>query len=146
MSLDREPIKVFTALNFAKKYYSKEGYDHAMRVAGYVAEMEIIPREYRDECIALAMMHDLCEDTDFSESYSFQSLPECFKAALVLLTKPKDIPYANYCKTLRCTDYTNWKMCAYWVKLADMKDHLCQKETLTDRLKEKYLEGLAELL
>lgn len=145
MSMDRDPIKVSTALNFAKKYYSKEGYDHAMRVAGYVAEMETIPCEYRDECVALAIMHDLCEDTDFSESYSFQSLPEYFKNALILLTKPKEVSYVDYCKELRCTD-TNWKMCAYWVKLADMKDHLCQKETLTDRLKEKYLEGLAELL
>jgi hypothetical protein len=32
------------------------------------------------------------------------------------------------------------------VKLADMKDHLMLKETLTDKLKEKYLTGLAELL
>ena len=146
MSMDREPIKVSTALKFAKEYYSKKGYDHAMRVAGYVAEMEIIPREYRDECVALAIMHDLCEDTDFSESYNFQSLPEYFKNALILLTKPKEVSYVDYCKELRCTDFTNWKMCAYWVKLADMKDHLCQKETLTDKLKEKYLEGLAELL
>lgn len=146
MSMDRDPIKVSAALKFAKEYYSKEGYDHAMRVAGYVAEMEIIPREYRDECVALAIMHDLCEDTNFSESYSFQSLPEYFKNALILLTKPKEVSYVDYCKELRCTDFTNWKMCAYWVKLADMKDHLCQKETLTDKLKEKYLEGLAELL
>ena len=87
-----------------------------------------------------------CEDTDFSESYNFQSLPEYFKNALILLTKPKEVSYVDYCKELRCTDFTNWKMCAYWVKLADMKDHLCQKETLTDKLKEKYLEGLAELL
>lgn len=35
---------------------------------------------------------------------------------------------------------------AYWVKIADMKDHLIQTATLTDKLKEKYLRGLAILL
>ena len=35
---------------------------------------------------------------------------------------------------------------AYWVKLADMKDHLTLTDTLTEKLKEKYLRGLAILL
>lgn len=39
-----------------------------------------------------------------------------------------------------------WCQAVYWVKIADMKDHLSQKETLTERLKEKYLEGLVILL
>lgn len=35
---------------------------------------------------------------------------------------------------------------AYWVKLADMKDHLSLTDTLTDKLKEKYLSGMRYLL
>ena len=34
----------------------------------------------------------------------------------------------------------------YWVKIADMKDHLAQTDTLTDKLKEKYIEALPYLL
>ena len=135
-------MSVACALKIAKEYYDTEGYSHAMRVAGYVAENMTIPYEYRDECICLAIMHDLIEDTDFNPSY----LPGNFKKALLLLTKPEDMDYVDYCKRLRCTDNTNYQMCAHWVKLADMKDHLCLKETLTPKLKEKYLEGLAELL
>lgn len=143
MGLDREPMKVSDAMKIAKEFYSKEGYDHAMRVAGYVAENMSIPHSYRDECVCLAIMHDLIEDTEY-KSYSY--LPGNFKKALLLLTKPKDMSYVDYCKKLRCIDNTNYAMCAYWVKLADMKDHLTLKETLTDNLKAKYLEGLAELL
>lgn len=143
MSLDREPITVSTAMKLAKRYYSEKEYEHAMRVAGYVAEMMIIPPDYRDECICLAIMHDLIEDTKFEYA---AYMPEYFGKALELLTKPKEVSYVDYCKKLRCTDYTNYKMCAYYVKLADMKDHLCQTETLTDKLKAKYLEGMAYLL
>lgn len=140
--LDREPMNVATALKLANEYYSKEDYAHALRVAGYVSEMMVIPYAYRDECVCLAIMHDLIEDTEFIP----QGLPEYFEKALELLTKPKEMNYIDYCKQLRCTENTNYKMCAYWVKLADMKDHLSQTETLTDKLKEKYLEGLAYLL
>jgi hypothetical protein len=143
MGLDREAMKVSDAMKIAKEFYSKEGYDHAMRVAGYVAENMSIPHSYRDECVCLAIMHDLIEDTEY-KGYSY--LPGNFKKALLLLTKPKDMSYVDYCKKLRCIDNTNYAMCAYWVKLADMKDHLTLKETLTDNLKVKYLEGLAELL
>ena len=142
MSMDREPIKVFTALRFAKEYYTEEGYNHAMRVAGYVAEMRMIPYNYQDECVALAIMHDLVEDTEYKPT----QLPEYFGKALKLLTKEKDQSYKEYCKTLKESTTLTYGQCAYYVKLADIKDHLSQKETLTDKLKEKYLEGLAELL
>ena len=67
--------------------------------------------------------------------------------ALKFLTKPKDMKYTEYCKKLRPGYHaTDAQRCAYYVKIADMKDHLAQTETLTDRLKKKYLEGLAELL
>lgn len=142
MSLDRESIRVSEALRLAKHYYTEEGYNHAMRVAGYVAEMRMIPYNYQDECVALAIMHDLVEDTEYKPI----QLPEYFGKALKLLTKEKDQSYKEYCKTLKESTTLTYGQCAYWVKLADMKDHLSQKETLTDKLKEKYLEGLAELL
>lgn len=140
--LDREPIRISYATRVAKEYYDENTYNHAMRVAAYVADNETILPEYRDECICLAIMHDLLEDTDYNPA----SLPEYFGKALRLLSKPKDMSYDDYCKNIHNTEYINWKMCAYWVKLADIKDHLNLTDTLTDKLKEKYLSGLRYLL
>ncbi|MDF2950454.1 MAG: hypothetical protein K0S18_37 [Anaerocolumna sp.] len=142
MGLDREPIKIANALKIAKEYYNEKTYQHALRVMQYVADNEMIQSEYKDECVALAIMHDLLEDTDFNSAY----FPEYFNKALKLLTKPKEQDYIDYIKNIKDTGYTNWRMCAYWVKLADMKDHLAQTETLTDKLKEKYLKALPYLL
>lgn len=142
MALDSEPITMAYALKVAKKYYSKEGYDHAIRVMQNVADNEMIPTQYREDCLVLAVMHDLLEDTDYLGSV----LPEYTNKALNLLTKPKDKDYIEYIKEIKDTAHINWRMCAWWVKLADIKDHLAQIETLTDELKEKYLTALPYLL
>lgn len=83
MSLDNEPMKVSVALRIAKQYYPQDKLEHALRVATYVAENEMIPSEYTDECVALAIMHDLLEDTN----YNPKGLPENFTNALKILTK-----------------------------------------------------------
>ena len=142
MSMDRDPMKVSKAMELAAKYYDEDTYAHVMRVAGYVAQNMTIPYEYRDECVALAICHDLIEDT----KCSLAGFPDNFGEALKLLSKPKGEDYVEYCKRLRPTRGTHYQNCAYWVKLADMKDHLTLTDTLTDRLKEKYLVGLAVLL
>ena len=50
------------ALRMAKQYYKPKTYEHALRVAGYVAENPMIPNDKMDNCIALAIMHDLIEE------------------------------------------------------------------------------------
>lgn len=142
MAIDREPTTVTYALRMAREYYPQDTYEHVMRVIGYVAENDIIPYEYRDDCVVLAIMHDLIEDTEYTGS----GLPENMLKALKLLTKPKELSYVDYIKCIKRRVDTNWGKCAYWVKLADMKDHLSQKETLTEKLKDKYLEALPYLL
>lgn len=141
MTLDENPVKISDALRIAKKHYSQDKLDHVLRVATYVAENRFIPYDLIDECVALALMHDLLEDTEFNPRY----LPDNFRSALLLLTKPSDISYDEYCKRFK-KDFTDPYLCAYWVKLADMKDHLSLTDTLTDKLKEKYLSGLRYLL
>ena len=143
MALDRESVKLSYALKMAKEYYTKDQYDHAIRVMQYVAENEMIPNEYKDDCLILAVMHDLWEDTNYPRGCG---LGENFEKALKQLTKPKDIDYIEYIKKIHDVGYTNWKICAWWVKLADIKDHLAQTETLTEKLKEKYLLALPYLL
>lgn len=142
MALDRDQIKVSNALQIAKEYYDEKTYNHAIRVMQNVADNSLIPYEYKEECVALAVMHDLLEDTE----YSGAGLPEGFYKALQLLTRKKDQTYTEYVKNIKDTGYTNWRMCAYWVKLADIKDHLTQIETLTDSLKERYIKALTILL
>ena len=143
MALDKEPIKLSYALRMAKKHYPNDKYDHAMRVMQYVADNEMIPYEYKEECLALAVMHNLWEDTNYPRGCG---IGEYFEKALNLLTKPKDMDYIEYIKKIRDTACTNWRMCAWWVKLADMKDHLAQTETLTEKLRDKYLAALPYLL
>lgn len=96
-----------------------------------------------DTCIALAVMHDLIEDTDY-HGESLGNRFEYFNECLRLITKPKNIDYITYVKRIReCSDT---KPEVYWVKMADIKDHLSQTETLTEKLKEKYLNALPYLL
>lgn len=142
MALDKDTISVTSALRIAKRYYPKDTYDHAMRVMQIVADNEMIPHEYQHDCLVLAIMHDLVEDTEYKPTL----LPEYLGGALKLLTKPKEMDYIEYIKKIRNTGYTNWRMCAWWVKLADMKDHLAQTETLTEKLRDKYLAALPYLL
>jgi len=130
------------ALKMAKRYYDSETYEHAIRVVGYVVDNDMIPNEDMDNCITLAIMHDLLEDTEYS--FGDSSLSKGFIDCLELLTKPKDIDYVEYIKKIK-ENYVDFPE-AYWVKIADMKDHLLQTETLTDDLKEKYLTALPYLL
>lgn len=129
------------ALRMAKRYYDSKTYDHAIRVAGYVADNSTIPDNKMDMCISLAIMHDLVEDTE----YKLKMAPDELARGLDILTNDdKCFDYIDYIKNIasnkdECTE-------AYWVKLADMKDHLAQTETLTDKLKEKYLAALPYLL
>ncbi len=136
MSLLRDAIKV------AREYYEDSTYQHAMRVAAYVANDNLIPEHKKDDCVVLAVMHDLLEDTKFNlASFSMNCyLKDCLK----ILTKSKDKTYEEYIKKIK--DEYSYHPEAYWVKLADIKDHLCQTETLTDKLKEKYLSAMPHLL
>lgn len=129
------------SLKVAKRYYKPETYDHAIRVATYVADNSLIPEDKMDICISLAIMHDLVEDTVYAD---FNTIPVELENGLKIITKRRDEDYISYIKNL----VNNKENCqeAYWVKLADMKDHLAQTETLTEKLRDKYLAALPYLL
>ena len=112
------------ALKMARIHYDIDTFYHAMRVAAYVAENQLIPGKIMNDCIALAIMHDLWEDTKYPKE-----------------DKQNYIEYIDLMKK-----YADKMPKAYWVKVADIKDHLCQTDTLTDTLKKKYLNALAHLL
>lgn len=136
MSLIRDAIKV------AREYYDDATYQHAMRVAAYVTNDNLIPDDKKDNCVVLAIMHDLLEDTKFN--ISTFSINYYLKDCLQILTKDTEIVYEEYIRNIK--DKYTYRPEAYWVKLADIKDHLCQTETLTEKLKEKYLSVIPYLL
>ena len=140
--IDDNHINLNYAIDIARKYYDDKTYDHAIRVMQYVADNKMIDYKYKYDCLMLAIMHDLIEDTEYNGS----ELPRNFKNALFALTRDKSISYIDYIKYIHETGNIDWKKCAYWVKIADMKDHLSQTETLTDKLKDKYLDALPYLL
>lgn len=132
------------ALKIAEKYYNKDTFYHAIRVSVNVANNNLIPADKLDDCIVIALMHDLLEDTDFNlEDYN-RCLNYKVKTCLELLTKSKEDTYEHYLNNIK-ESYSNYPE-AYFVKLADIKDHLTRTETLTDELKEKYLKALPCLL
>lgn len=141
---NRSSALVAHARMTAHSYLDTEGFEHACRVALYITDSPMIPQERKEECIALAYMHDLLEDTNYSISQE-SFLSGTLEMSLLLLTKSQqNEPYKEYIQRIRngAREYP----CAYWVKLADIKDHLTLTETLTERRKEKYLGALAILL
>lgn len=137
--------RITFAMKAAKQHYTEDGFAHAIRVATYISENELIPYERRDFCFTLALLHDLEEDTEFKlNSVSGLEEQERLGRCLKLLTKEKGEDYIEYIKRIK--DNVTMYQEAYWVKLADMKDHLAQTETLTEKLKDKYLRALPYLL
>lgn len=131
------------AIHTARKYYDENTFYHAMRAAAYVTDDNLIPDSVKDDCIILAIMHDLLEDTDY-ETFGCSFMSDHLEECLRLITRTKGVDYDIYLKDIK-TNYATHPE-TYWVKLADMKDHLSLTDTLTDKLKDKYLSGLRYLL
>ena len=151
---------------FCEQHYNETTLEHAHRVANYAIESPILYaarlaiRDIEDIVYIVALLHDIIEDNYDSK---VQKQAEHFisrigasvyvtnSKVLERLTKKTSENYIDYIKRLRtlrdssATDTIDL-IVAYIVKLADMKDHLMQKDTLTDKLKEKYWNALPYLL
>lgn len=139
-------------VDLCQSKYDDKTWKHVCRVANYAVKNVVITTE--DEKMftyLVALCHDLIEDTDVQredilsitgygkdfELYGM-SIYDCVRE----LTKPDSWTYEMYIKNIKEKNH----LIPYVVKLADMKDHFMQKETLTDKLKEKYLDAIGELL
>ena len=134
-----------TMFDYAYKYTPQTTYQHSLRVMHYVMRNTSIPERIHDECIVVAIAHDLLEDGKITV-FDLPDLPENVWRALELITHNKNQSYVDYVKDIVDAKNQDYGLIAYWVKMADMKDHLAQKDTLTDKLKTKYLEALPYLL
>lgn len=138
---------IINTIGLCQNYYKPETFQHCLRVARYVYENVCLESEEEKVlgfCIGLC--HDLFEDTevtaeDICDAIQIPTL-ERIEDVMLALSQQEGESYEDYIKRLKeCPDKI-----AYVVKLADMKDHLMQKDTLTEKLKEKYYEALPELL
>ena len=138
--------KVF---DVCSRFYGSKNMEHAARVCDYVQDdcaFAFLSDEQKYFVVALACAHDLLEDTK-CELCEFDFIADDkeridFCTDLILLTQPKGVVYYDYVKTLVESRHAF----AIMVKRADMKDHLTLKETLTQRLKDKYYPVLPMLM
>ena len=114
-------------------------YEHTKRVVNYA--YDIVTRECCDPdeevlCVVLAYLHDVIEDgSERAEECICEYFGNTVLNYVLLLTHRKDEEtYPEYIDRVLAGPHA-----VQYVKRADMKDHLCQKETLTPKLKEKYL-------
>lgn len=134
-----EHWRVEKARDFAEQHLPERVYKHSIRVAGCVRG--ILPRyagaDFHNACV-LAFLHDVVEDTEVTIEEIEAEFGKYIADSVALLTHNKDKEsYPDYIDRIMSNiEYPEAKV----VKHADMKDHLLQKETLTPRLKDKYIE------
>lgn len=126
------------AISIAEKYYPKKKLQHALRVANYAMEIAAFDKRCEngedDIIFAIAILHDLVEDTEYTKEQLIKDFGHLIADSVIHLTKLPEEEYGDYIKDIvNSNDFR-----AFIVKKADMKDHLAQTETLTDKLKEKY--------
>ena len=138
-------INIIRIVELCRDNYDEKTFNHAVRVANLALKNPIAKELDTDRLYGLAISHDLIEDT----SVTYEQIGNCLSLSndfveevLSLVTKEKGRDYIEYIKDLRASN----NLYAYTIKLADMKDHLLQKDTLTDKLKEKYWNAIPELL
>lgn len=143
----KEKTLAFNAiLSLASMHLPPKTFEHSIRVMQYVMANPMIPEDIHDDCIIIALAHDLLEDTNLTVGSMPLSCDATMINALKLLTRDEKVPYDEYIKEIKRNFLLPAGQIAYWIKLADIKDHLMQKDTLTDKLKNKYLSALPYLL
>ena len=121
------------------KYLPTEVKQHSSRVRMMVDYY--IPDIYatkRKVAYNVAFLHDLLEDTELTAD---DIKDKEVREAVVILTRKADEPYFEYIQRIIDSDNEY----AYFVKLADISDHLLQIETLTPSLKDRYEKALRML-
>lgn len=123
-------------MSLCLEYYPKKKMIHALRVADYAykAAKDITAVSPQDAYL-VGLAHDLIEDTDCPQNQLQEILGTDLFSAVVILTKDDKDDYDKYIHSI----LDSGDKLAILVKRADMKDHFMQTETLTDKLRDKYL-------
>lgn len=136
-------MKIIKLMELSEKWYPKNKYYHALRVAGFAFAMaQYDNRIDPKDAFLVGLAHDLLEDTECPPDELVDIIGTILFSSVSILTKDDEMKYEDYIQDiLKSNDPL-----AILVKRADMKDHLTQTETLTDKLKNKYLPVVGVLL
>lgn len=148
------------AVVVAGQKYPLDKFHHCLRVTKYVkdylskSECDIYTEGEKDFICTVAVFHDVLEDTDMTrdefEPFITSAIVGCKRSMfgrdiyewVKILTHDKENEdYGSY-----INEVVKAGKIAMIVKRADMKDHFAQKETLTPKLIEKYVEVIDKFL
>ena len=142
--------KIIKIIRFCEKYYDAETFAHAMRVA--CISTTLSDKEDKGELFVSALCHDLIEDTEVTldslreillSSYDHDIDYTYCLSAIECVTRQKETEtYQEYIKRIK----NKGSYDAQIIKIADLKDHLEQKDGLKESLKDRYVDALCELL
>ena len=129
------------ALALIERLHDKKTLRHSIRVANMATENE--HADIEDLIYQVGLLHDILEDTDYTaEDLAAAGFAPSVVHSVECLTKQKDEDYNAHIARL----FDKGSYMAIRVKRADMKDHFMHFETLTDKLKEKYLPHIWKFL
>lgn len=142
--------KILKIIRFCEKHYDAETFAHAMRVA--CISTTLSHKEDKGELFVSALCHDLIEDTEItlddlrmvlsSNSSYNDDYTYCLRAIECVTRNKETESYIEYIKRIK----SNISQDATIIKIADLKDHLEQKDGLKESLKDRYVDALCELL
>lgn len=127
----------FEIKTLCEEYYSKRKMEHAKAVEKYTMQdtrYALLPAGDKWTIRAIALAHDLLEDTDCT--YEDIKTISCYiaESVLILTHYVKNMSYYDYCSNI----IESGNYFAVIVKTADLKDHLTRKKTLSEKLQKKY--------
>lgn len=153
---------IWKVKDFCKEHYDEPTYKHVIRVADYAVNNPVcflFSDQIQKAIHAAALLHDIIEDVTSTPKVHVEAielLSQFFEVpwqmiqareVLYLLTRRKDESYRSY--ILRIKNYSDDEVVraiAQVVKIADIKDHLMQRGTLTESLKQRYLDVIPYLI
>ena len=131
-------------MQIASKWYSDKKLAHCIRVALYAANDPLITdKDVQESLWTIGLLHDILEGTGCTMEEVRQVLTYSEYNALKEITHNKE--ERTYEEHLNDILETNNPI-VMTVKRADIKDHLMQKDALTNKQKEKYLPTIKYLL
>lgn len=135
MGCNYDITKVNKLFNLVVQYYPKKKLAHALRVAEYATAKASALKMDTTKTYMVALAHDLLEDTECPKEDLMSILGIESYNSVVLLTKDVQENYEDYIHKILDAgdDY------AFVVKQADMKDHMTLTDTLTEKLRDKYI-------
>lgn len=160
MAYELKPCAAFDALSLALQWYPPKKLQHALKVAEYSVlrwtgvfnseeidrdVIPVMPEGAMEELwivYFIGLFHDIIEDSEcpiesvyafFAKYFDVEYAAAAVKS-LALLTHKEGESYADYMRILLNSN----DRYAKHIKSADMKDHWMRKDTLSDKLIEKY--------